>query len=72
MIVAVPRLDAVRVMAVAIDHVVDVILVLDRGVTTIRAVNVRGIVTVANVGNASGGAHVPYYAPRQQRIPRSR
>jgi hypothetical protein len=39
-IVAVPRLDAVGVMAVAIDHVVDVIIVLYRDVTTIRAVDV--------------------------------
>jgi hypothetical protein len=58
-IVAVTFVD---VMAMAVDDVVDVVLVLDRFVPTFRAMNVLGIVTFTDVV-AGGGAHVSFYGP---------
>ena len=59
MIVAVTFVD---VVAVTVDDVVDVVVVLDRFMTTFRAMNVLGIVTFTDVV-AGGGAHVPFYGP---------
>jgi hypothetical protein len=49
-------------MAMTVDDVVDVVVVLDRLVTTFRAVDVLRIVTFADV-IAGGGAHVGIYGP---------
>ncbi len=59
---------AVGVMAMAFDDVVDVILVLDRGMTAARTMDVLLIVTFANVGGA-GSAHVSSYGRPAERIP---
>jgi hypothetical protein len=59
----------VGVMTVTLDDVVDVVIVLDRGMTARGAMDVAGVVTFANVGNAGCGAHVLSYARWRQRIP---
>lgn len=53
----------VGVVTMTVDDVVDVVLVLDRFVTTFHTMNVLGIVTFTDVV-AGGGAHVPFYGPR--------
>src|SRR5450631_3459248 len=68
-----PRLDSgavivavavVHVVQVAVDDVVDVVLVADGLVAAIRRVNVARLVTLANVNAVLVGAHGCSYAPR--------
>jgi hypothetical protein len=53
----------VDVVAMAVDHVVDVTVVLHGGVTAARTVDVLRIVTFANMGDAGLGAHAYSYGP---------